>query len=221
MIEYRTAGCYEEESEVRRSRFIGVVRHADCEESVFAELNALRKKYSDATHVCYAAIFDRVGNAARFSDDGEPSGTAGQPILEALKNSGYKETLVAVVRYFGGIKLGAGGLVRAYSAAASSALKNAPGFICEPCDFYVLKTDFSKARRFSSAAARLGLTVTKAEYSDRVTFTVYAPAGVPVECGIAELLGEAPDLVKVKTDYIKRPEVGNLDSKSLNSAKEK
>ena len=67
MIEYRTAGCYEEESEVRRSRFIGVVRHADCEESVFAELNALRKKYSDATHVCYAAIFDRVGNAARFS----------------------------------------------------------------------------------------------------------------------------------------------------------
>ena len=85
------------ESEIKRSKFIAVVARVRDEEELFSRLGEIRKKYSDATHVCYAAIFDRTGNAARFSDDGEPSGTAGQPILEALKKSGLKETLVAVV----------------------------------------------------------------------------------------------------------------------------
>lgn len=201
---------YSETTVVTRSEFLTIVRHVGSEEETFAALAEIRKKYSDATHVCYAAIFDRSGYAARFSDDGEPSGTAGQPIMEALKASGLRETLVAVVRWFGGIKLGAGGLVRAYSSAASSAIKNARVVRFELCDVYELWLDFARAKKFTAAAARLPLRIIGTEYSDRVRLTLAAENGLEITAAVADAIGAKPDIDKLETRFIERPETENV-----------
>ncbi|HEY8420875.1 MAG TPA: YigZ family protein [Thermoclostridium sp.] len=113
------------EYEEKRSRFLSWVFPVASEEDVFSHLAQLKKKYYDARHHCYAYIIEGETEIQRFSDDGEPSGTAGLPILEAIKKKGLTNVLVVVVRYFGGILLGASGLVRAYGKAAVSALDNA------------------------------------------------------------------------------------------------
>lgn len=197
------------ESEIKRSKFIAVVARVRDEEELFSRLGEIRKKYSDATHVCYAAIFDRTGNAARFSDDGEPSGTAGQPILEALKKSGLKETLVAVVRYFGGIKLGAGGLIRAYSSAASDALSAADKIVARPMDVYKLKTDFAHAKRFTAFALRNEISIVDTEYSAEVTFTLAVESKRNVLPILSDALQAKPDLEFIETRFIERPETEN------------
>ena len=171
------------------------------------KLRALKKRHYDATHVCYAAIFDRTGNVARFSDDGEPSGTAGQPILEALKKSGLKETLVAVVRYFGGIKLGAGGLIRAYSSAASDALSAADKIVARPMDVYKLKTDFAHAKRFTAFAQRNEISIVYTEYSSEVTFTLAVESKRNVLPILSDALQAKPDLEFIETRFIERPEM--------------
>ena len=112
---------HESEKIIEKSRFLTYSAHVTSEDEAKAFLTEIRQKHSMATHVCYAYIADKLGNLQRFSDDGEPQGTAGVPILEVLKAKKLCETAVAVVRYFGGIKLGAGGLVRAYSKAAAMA----------------------------------------------------------------------------------------------------
>ncbi len=104
---------------VEKSRFIALVKHVKSEDEYREYLNETRKKYRDATHVCSALI---CRNIRRSSDDGEPSGTAGVPILNVLDRNGMDETCALVVRYFGGIKLGTGGLARAYSGAVSQCL---------------------------------------------------------------------------------------------------
>lgn len=108
---------------VQRSRFICVAKKADNEEEAIYLLQQIQKKYWDATHNCYAyRISDHVQKA---SDDGEPSGTAGQPILNVITKNELLHTLIVITRYFGGIKLGGGGLIRAYSQGASEALLEA------------------------------------------------------------------------------------------------
>lgn len=101
---------------INKSRFIGYLIKVNDKESIENELNRIKEKYKDATHVCYAYVLD---NVKRFSDDNEPSGTAGMPILNVLESNNLTHVLGVVVRYFGGIKLGAGGLVRAYSNCCS------------------------------------------------------------------------------------------------------
>lgn len=113
------------ETEILRSRFLGFCKPIDGEQDALNFLSGLRAEYKDATHVCYAYIADDKGNVIRFSDDGEPQGTAGIPILETIKNKNLRCAVVAVVRYFGGIKLGAGGLVRAYAKCAANAIEKA------------------------------------------------------------------------------------------------
>ena len=133
--------CSEAEYTVNRSRFIGRCFPVDSEEAALCLLGDIRKKHWDATHNCFAY---RIGEnaAARFSDDGEPSGTAGQPIMDVLTGRGLTNVLCVVTRYFGGILLGAGGLVRAYSKSAADAVTKAgvvsylPGTILDiPMDY--------------------------------------------------------------------------------------
>ncbi|MDE7296329.1 MAG: IMPACT family protein [Clostridia bacterium] len=114
---------------IERSRFIAYVSHIEGEEEAKAFLARVRAEHPLATHVCYGYIADGLGNEQRFSDAGEPQGTAGMPILGVLKAQGLFQTAVAVVRYFGGIKLGAGGLTRAYSSSAALGISAAK--ICE------------------------------------------------------------------------------------------
>ena len=114
----------EAEYTVNRSRFIGRCFPVDSEEAALCLLGDIRKKHWDATHNCFAY---RIGEnaAARFSDDGEPGGTAGKPIMDVLTGRGLTNVLCVVTRYFGGILLGAGGLVRAYSKSAADAVTKA------------------------------------------------------------------------------------------------
>ena len=131
----------EAEYTVNRSRFIGRCFPVDSEEAALCLLGDIRKKHWDATHNCFAY---RIGDnaAARFSDDGEPGGTAGKPIMDVLTGRGLTNVLCVVTRYFGGILLGAGGLVRAYSKSAADAVTKAgmvsylPGTILDiPMDY--------------------------------------------------------------------------------------
>lgn len=124
--DYRTvATTAEVENVIQKSRFIGRCFPIETEEEAALYLEEIRKNQWDATHHCYAYILGEQGQIARFSDDGEPSGTAGMPMLDVLQKRGLKNVLVVVTRYFGGVLLGAGGLVRAYTAATSDACKAA------------------------------------------------------------------------------------------------
>lgn len=145
--------CSEAEYTVNRSRFIGRCFPVDSEEAALCLLGDIRKKHWDATHNCFAY---RIGEnaAARFSDDGEPGGTAGKPIMDVLTGRGLTNVLCVVTRYFGGILLGAGGLVRAYSKSAADAVAKAgvvsylPGTILDiPMDYsrYGALEDFIRA----------------------------------------------------------------------------
>lgn len=133
--------CSEAEYTVNRSRFIGRCFPVESEEAALCLLGDIRKKHWDATHNCFAY---RIGEnaAARFSDDGEPGGTAGKPIMDVLTGRGLTNVLCVVTRYFGGILLGAGGLVRAYSKSAADAVTKAgmvsylPGTVLDiPMDY--------------------------------------------------------------------------------------
>lgn len=117
----RVKNSIEYELVIEKSRFLTYTKMTETEDEAKAFIESIRKKHPFATHNCYAYVVDG-GKTARFSDDGEPQGTAGIPMLEVLKNKGLKDTTVVVTRYFGGIKLGAGGLVRAYSGATSQGL---------------------------------------------------------------------------------------------------
>ncbi len=107
---------------INKSRFITILTNINDIDKVKEKLEEIKKKYKDATHYCYAYI---INNHERCSDNGEPSGTAGMPILNVLKQNDLTNILCVVIRYFGGIKLGAGGLIRAYSTSASVALNKA------------------------------------------------------------------------------------------------
>lgn len=110
---------------IQRSRFICTLKRIDGFDDALSFVKNVKKKYSDATHNCYAFISNAAGTEQRFSDDGEPQGTAGQPMLEVLKKKGISMTAAVVTRYFGGVKLGAGGLVSAYTRAVAETVENA------------------------------------------------------------------------------------------------
>ena len=119
---YTLTAAVEIELEIRKSRFIGIVMPVDNRDAALRQLEQLRTQHRAATHVCWALM---AGGQSGMSDDGEPSGTAGRPMLEVLRHHELDGVLAAVVRYYGGIKLGAGGLVRAYTDAIATALKQA------------------------------------------------------------------------------------------------
>lgn len=127
-----SSSCLGAEIKIKKSRFIGYLAHADCEEKARDFLTNVRAEHRQARHVCHAFVLGHNRNIQRFSDDGEPAGTAGAPILDAIKTfqplpgtGELSDVVVAVVRYFGGILLGTGGLVQAYSQTATKALTEA------------------------------------------------------------------------------------------------
>ncbi len=121
--QYKTIHKYGEgELTINKSRFIGYSKPAETEEQALEFIEEIKSKHNDATHNVYAYVIGENSNIQRFSDDGEPSGTAGIPILEVLKKEELRNTVVVVTRYFGGIKLGAGGLIRSYIKGAKVGL---------------------------------------------------------------------------------------------------
>src|SRR6516225_4719558 len=120
---YSLATTYTRELEIRKSRFIAHAIPVEDRDAAMQALRRLRDEHPASTHVCWALL---AGGQSGMSDDGEPSGTAGRPILEVLRHHDLDGVLAAVVRYYGGVKLGAGGLVRAYTDAIASTLQDAP-----------------------------------------------------------------------------------------------
>ena len=131
---------------IDKSEFITTIYPVDTLEEVNQLLQAARKKYYDATHNCYAYIIDN-GNIQKCSDDGEPSKTAGYPMLDVLKKKDLTNVLAITTRYFGGIKLGAGGLIRAYSSSVSTALKDALLYTSKLLFLYEVKMPYSDYSR--------------------------------------------------------------------------
>ena len=177
MTDYVTiSGQAEAEFIERKSRFIGCCRHVETETEALAFLEEKRKEHWDATHNVFAYIL-REGQQKRCSDDGEPQGTAGVPVLDVLQKAGVTDLCMVVTRYFGGILLGTGGLVRAYTAAASGALQNAELVsmrLVVDCRLRVPYAQFEQAQRIIAAAeTRLDEPI----FDDAVTLCWRMPAG--------------------------------------------
>ena len=161
------AGLGTFEYEDRKSIFIGLARPVDTEEEALGFLAAVKKKYPDARHHVYAYVL-RENSTTRFSDDHEPQGTAGMPVLDVIRKSGVRNVCVVVTRYFGGTLLGAGGLVRAYSHAASLAIEAAGIITYEPYTELELRCGYSEYQRYSVLLSAASAVIDGVDYAEDV-----------------------------------------------------
>ena len=166
---YFTVDGYGEASFVeKRSEFIGYAKQVETEAEAIVFINEIRKKHSDATHNVYAYV-TRKNNIQRYSDDGEPQGTAGIPVLDVIRKRGLTDTVIVVTRYFGGILLGGGGLVRAYGSAASSAVEAAG--IAEYAVFaeFNVECDYSDYQKIQYDIFNNGIKIINSDFAEGVT----------------------------------------------------
>lgn len=161
------------ELEIRKSRFIALAIPVADRDAAMAELRRLREAHPTATHVCWALL---AGGQSGMSDDGEPSGTAGRPILEVLRHHDLDGVLAAVVRYYGGVKLGAGGLVRAYTDAIASALLNAPIVERVAQARLAIEIGYPEEARVRHWIEQQGYALVDSRYGMTVRLTITLPA---------------------------------------------
>lgn len=187
MSDYKTIrGVSTFEYEEKRSRFIGTAAFADTEEKALEVLNRVRAANRTARHNVYAYVLQN--GRTRYSDDGEPAKTAGTPVLEAIGHAGISDVIVVVTRYFGGILLGTGGLVRAYTAAASGALQQAELVsmrLVVDCSLRVPYALFEQAQRMVAAS---GAKLQEPVFDDAVTLLWRMPSGE--ETALCQALSE-------------------------------
>jgi len=170
-ISYRTVNeTQTAEIIIKKSRFLGHAAHVRSEEEALAFVDSIRLKYKDATHNVFAWILGENDQFKKMNDDGEPQGTAGSPALKVLEREGISYTAVVVTRYFGGVKLGANGLIRAYAEGAKEALV-AAGLCQKVLSRKVTVTaDYTAAGKLEFEFNRRGYTVTDVTYTEQVTF---------------------------------------------------
>ena len=168
--------CSESRLEIKKSVFITRLIPVESESQAEDILSSIRKEHYKATHHCYAWIIGRGVPSKKFSDDGEPQGTAGRPMLSALEYRGLTNVLAVVIRYFGGIKLGASGLTRAYFQAVTEAIDASSlktEILCVPLK---VETDYSLYARLESYALTEGWSVEDRVFDTGVSFTVNVPS---------------------------------------------
>lgn len=163
------------EIEEKKSRFIATVAPVESEEEAAAFIESIKKKYYDARHNCPAFIIGKNKELTRCSDDGEPSGTAGKPILEVLLGAGLTNVAVVVTRYFGGTLLGTGGLVRAYTQAAQEGLAACKTAVMRYGAKISIATDYTDLGKIQHLLGNKEIPILSSEYTDRVTLTVQVP----------------------------------------------
>jgi uncharacterized YigZ family protein len=192
------------EFEEKKSVFIGHCAHVTSEEEAAAYVKQLKKQYADARHNVWAYLL-RGGIVARYSDDGEPQGTAGVPVLDVIRKSGAEDVCVVVTRYFGGILLGAGGLVRAYSHTASLSLAEARVITYEKYDEVTLSCSYSDYQKLSAELPKFGAIVDGTDFADDVVMRFALKQGQT-----ADLLAKVqemsagkivPEIVGTRFDY--------------------
>ena len=159
----------------KRSRFLGHVRRVETEAEARAFLDEMRKKYYDARHNCWCYVLHE-GGVVRYGDDGEPQGTAGIPMLEVLRRQNMTNCVCVVTRYFGGVLLGAGGLLRAYTKSAGDALAAAGTSVVRPWSCMAVPCSYSGAERLKTECTAMGGIIEDVEYSSSVTLKVLIPA---------------------------------------------
>ena len=165
--------------EVNKSKFLAHVRHVESEESARDFVLTIRKKYFDATHNCSAWVLGERGDKQKSNDDGEPGGTAGNPILETIKKNGLTNCAVVVTRYFGGIKLGAGGLIRAYSHTAALGINAARLVQITAFRKLSLTLEYNFLATVENYLRNKKISVTHTDYADVVTLDlILLPAQV-------------------------------------------
>jgi uncharacterized YigZ family protein len=159
----------------KKSEFISYAKRIYSEDEAKAFISQIKEKHADASHNCYAYILKDSG-IARFSDDGEPGGTAGMPILEVLKREGLTGVCIVVTRYFGGILLGAGGLVRAYAKGAKLGVDAAGVMEFVPHTVFSVSVSYSDYEKIQKEAVKYGVSITDASFEDAVKLTMSAKA---------------------------------------------
>ncbi|WP_423140447.1 IMPACT family protein [Proteus terrae] len=164
--------------EIKKSRFITFIAHTEGIDAAKAYIQSIKEQFPDARHHCWAFVAGRPDDSQQlgFSDDGEPTGTAGKPILTPLLGSGMGEVTAVVVRYFGGIKLGTGGLVRAYGSGVQQALKLLPTKTKVPQLRFSVACEYSLVSLLEQVVEQYHGQVLSSEYTDKVTFILSLPA---------------------------------------------
>jgi len=184
--------------EVKRSRFVTTLARVDSEDAARAVVADVRRAHPAARHHCSAFVVE-VPDAQpveRSSDDGEPAGTAGMPMLEVLRGAGVSQAVAVVARYFGGVLLGTGGLVRAYSESVTRALNAAPRVRPLPVTLYRVEVDHADYGRLQAALIAAGLDVVYARFAEAAEIVLAAPAELDIAAYVARLTrcGTAPQL---------------------------
>ena len=201
------------ELEVKRSRFLTRLRRVTSEETARAVVDEQRSRFFDARHHCSAFVLGSEGRAARSSDDGEPAGTAGVPMLTVLTSNHLTDVVAVVTRYFGGIKLGAGGLVRAYSEAVAHAVATVGTRRVELCTLLGIDADFANigtlenSLRGAVLPSGVNVTVEGVDWGDRARITVAVPVTATGEFDafLAALSAGALTAVPTGQRWIDRP----------------
>lgn len=157
---------------IRKSRFIGCVQPASGREQAQQIVDALWQAYPDATHICWALL---AGGQSAAVDDGEPGGTAGRPMLEVLRHHDLEGVVATVVRYFGGVKLGAGGLLRAYTDAIAQALQNAEKIPLIQMSQVLCEIDYPLEGRARYLLEQTGVQLQQVEHGERVVLLLSVP----------------------------------------------
>lgn len=151
---------------INKSKFICELLYINNQDEIDSKLKDIKHKYKGATHYCYAYIYD---NNKRFNDDGEPSGTAGMPILNVLENNNLNHVLCVVIRYFGGIKLGAGGLVRAYTKSVTSCLENTKIIDKKECQLIKITFSYDKVKIIDKI---INKNILLKKFENNITYTI-------------------------------------------------
>ncbi len=160
--------------EEKRSRFIARAKPIQTEAEAIDFIQSLKATCWDATHNCYAYSVDSDSLYQRYSDDGEPQGTAGLPILDVIRKKGLQNVVVVVTRYFGGILLGAGGLVRAYSKACAGGLENGGEIWVKPCLKLNLPIEYHLSGKLQNMLLNEDFIIADTSYTDEVMYTIYS-----------------------------------------------
>ena len=175
--DYRTVKGYgESEIIIQKSRFITYINRAESEEEAQAFIDDIKSRHKNANHNCSAYMIGEHDNIQKANDDGEPSGTAGVPMLEVLKKQGLKDTVVVVTRYFGGIKLGGGGLIRAYGKATTEGIQAAQ--VVERKLHYLMKVtvDYTWLGKVENEVRGSDYPLDRIEYAESVEIYIFTPA---------------------------------------------
>ena len=151
---------------INKSKFICELLYINNQDEIDSKLKDIKHKYKGATHYCYAYIYD---NNKRFNDDGEPGGPAGMPILNVLENNNLNHVLCVVIRYFGGIKLGAGGLVRAYTKSVTSCLENTKIIDKKECQLIKITFSYDKVKIIDKI---INKNILLKEFENSITYTI-------------------------------------------------